>query len=124
MGQDWTPVVFKNRPTAKKILPKNGLVTNTVKKFNAGKNSHTNQINSKKIEEAIDNDEFKIPKVSVDTKTQIQQGRQAKGLTQKQLAQQCNLPENVIRDYEQGKGIPKKQDLMKIGKVLGIIIKN
>jgi putative transcription factor len=124
MEQDWTPVVFKKKAPAKKILPKNGLVANTVKKASGGKNSQTIQVNSKKIEEAIDNDEFIIPKISVDTKTQIQQGRQVKGLTQKQLAQKCNLPENVIKDYEQGKGVPKKQDLVKIGKVLGITIKN
>jgi ribosome-binding protein aMBF1 (putative translation factor) len=34
------------------------------------------------------------------------------------------LPENIIRDYEQGKGTPNQQQITKIGKALGLILKN
>ncbi|XP_002137516.1 endothelial differentiation-related factor 1 homolog [Drosophila pseudoobscura] len=50
----------------------------------------------------------------------IMQGRQAKGLSQKDLASKiCEKPQ-VIGDYEAGRGIPKDQILAKIERIIGI----
>ena len=117
--QDWKPVIIrsKNRDK-KKILHEAKIDGNltTEKKFNAGKNSQHATINSKKLEE----ESYDIPKISTDLKIQIQQARQKKNWTQKELANASNLLETTIRDYELGKGIPNNQDLMKMSKVLGV----
>ncbi len=48
------------------------------------------------------------------------QGRQGKGLSQKDLATKiCEKPQ-VIGDYEAGRGIPNQQVLAKIERVIGI----
>ncbi|KAF6729099.1 Endothelial differentiation-related factor 1-like [Oryzias melastigma] len=49
----------------------------------------------------------------------IQQGRQAKGLTQKDLATKVNEKPQVIADYESGKAIPNNQVMGKIERVIG-----
>jgi putative transcription factor len=62
--------------------------------------------------------------VTYNLKIQLQQARQAKKWNQKQLATACSLPESVIRDYENGRAIPRSQDLIKMSRVLGVILKN
>lgn len=123
--QDWTPVIFKSNSKNKKNtgIQKNLQNIQCQKKFNAGQNKQNKLDFSKKIEEKMDNDTFRLPTISKNIKIQMQQSRQEKGLTQKQLAQKCNLPENIIKDYEQGKGIPNQQHLNKINKVLSSQIK-
>ena len=50
----------------------------------------------------------------------IQKGRNDKGMTQKDLATKiCEKPQ-VINEYEQGKGIPNNQILIKIEKAIGV----
>lgn len=50
----------------------------------------------------------------------IQQGRQAKGLTQKDLATKINEKPQVITDYEAGRGIPNNVILGKIERAIGL----
>lgn len=50
----------------------------------------------------------------------IAQARQAKKLTQKQLAQAINEPAQVIQTYENGKAVPNGQTIAKLDKALGI----
>ncbi|XP_033245512.1 endothelial differentiation-related factor 1 homolog [Drosophila miranda] len=50
----------------------------------------------------------------------IMQGRQAKGLSQKELASKIFEKPQVIGDYEAGRGIPKDQILAKIERIIGI----
>jgi ribosome-binding protein aMBF1 (putative translation factor) len=50
----------------------------------------------------------------------IQQGRVAKKLTQKQLAINLNIPISTISSYEDGTAIPNKNILRKIGIALNI----
>ena len=45
--------------------------------------------------------------------------RNAKGLTQKQLAQQLNMQPQVINEYESGKAIPNNAVIAKIERALG-----
>ncbi|KAI8852753.1 multi protein bridging factor 1-domain-containing protein [Chytridium lagenaria] len=51
----------------------------------------------------------------------IQQGRQAKNLTQKDLATKINEKQTVVNEYESGKAAnPNQQVLQKMERVLGI----
>lgn len=51
----------------------------------------------------------------------IQQARQAKGLTQKDLATKINEKPQVVNEYEAGKAInPNQQILMKLERALGV----
>ncbi|XP_061459729.1 endothelial differentiation-related factor 1 isoform X2 [Rhineura floridana] len=50
----------------------------------------------------------------------IQQGRQSKGLTQKDLATKINEKPQVIADYESGRAIPNNQVLGKIERAIGM----
>lgn len=69
----------------------------------------------------LDGNEPVAPKtISHDIKIRLQQARLSKKLSQKQLAQQINIPVNTITLYESGKGIPDKKILSKIGKILGV----
>lgn len=58
-------------------------------------------------------------KISTELKTAIMKARTAKGLTQKQLAQQLNMQPQVINEYESGKGVPNNAIIAKIEKALG-----
>lgn len=58
--------------------------------------------------------------VNHDISLKIQQARQLKKMTQKELAIKINEKLNVVQDYENGRAIPSKQILNKISKVLGI----
>lgn len=57
--------------------------------------------------------------VSKDLRVAIAQARNAKGLTQKQLATQLNMQPQVINEYESGKAIPNNQVISKIERALG-----
>ena len=57
--------------------------------------------------------------VSKDLRLAITQARNAKGLTQKQLATQLNMQPQVINEYESGKAIPNNQVIAKIERALG-----
>jgi putative transcription factor len=51
----------------------------------------------------------------------IQQARQAKGLTQKDLATKINEKPQVVNEYEGGKALnPNQQILMKLERALGV----
>lgn len=87
-----------------------------------------NKINSKKIskkEKELNNfeDIQQITKVSPNISQQIIQGRTAKKITRKQLAQICNLQENIIASYETGTAVLNNNILNKIKNKLGILIK-
>ena len=59
--------------------------------------------------------------VSKDLRLAITQARNAKGLTQKQLATQLNMQPQVINEYESGKAIPNNQVIAKIERALGAV---
>lgn len=91
--QDWKPVVLYKNNTS--------IVNNKQKK-------------PTKFQE-LNSDDPPIPK-QIDRKisTEIAQKRNAKGLTQKKLANQLNLQPSLINDYESGRVIPDKGILRKI----------
>lgn len=65
-------------------------------------------------------EELKHETISLDVGKIIQQGRQAKGLSQKDLATKINEKPQVITDYEAGRGIPNNVIIGKIEKVIGL----
>ncbi len=59
-----------------------------------------------------------VSKVSMDVGKLIQKGRQAKGMTQKDLATKiCEKPQ-VVTDYESGKALPNQAILAKMERAL------
>jgi putative transcription factor len=125
MDQDWTVVVLK--PKHKKVPQSSREKADAPRepKYNAGKNIQKQQVTSaRKIEEKVDDGDLTLPSVTRNLQLQIQQARQAKKMTQKQLAQASNLLETVVKSYENGSAIPNSQDLIKMGKVLGVTLKN
>lgn len=89
----------------------------TEKKYGAGGNSHTvTSMNTTKL--ANETEELKHDTVSMDVGRLIQKGRQAKGLSQKELATKiCEKPQ-VINEYESSKAIPNQAILGKIERAL------
>lgn len=121
--QDWDPVIFKS--SVPKATRAGVQSTETVMKYNAGKNTQTqSSSNARKIEKQVEEGDMSIPTVTYNLQVQMQQARQAKKWTQKELAQACNMHETVIRDYENGKVIPNSQDLVKMSRALGVTLRN
>jgi len=88
-------------------------------KFGAGQNKHQGAgMNSAKLDR--ETEELKHDKVPLEVGKLIAQGRQAKGLSQKDLATKiCEKPQ-IVGDYEAGRGIPNQQVLAKIERAIGL----
>jgi len=67
------------------------------------KNKNPENTKLLKIEKKADNDELKHDKITKELRTKIQQGRASKGLTQKQLANNVNLPLQKITEIEKSR---------------------
>ncbi len=59
-------------------------------------------------------------RVSLSVGRAIQQGRMAKGLTQKDLATKINEKPTVINEFESSRALPNPQILGKMERVLGV----
>ena len=105
--QDWEPVVIKTKQSKEE----------TKKSSIKLSESH---IRDNKLLKQVENDELTHKKVSPELRKQIQQGRAALKLKQKDLAQKTNLPVSVINDIETGKAIYNPQHINKIKRVLKI----
>ncbi|CAG8581370.1 3555_t:CDS:2 [Acaulospora colombiana] len=82
--------------------------------------AHTSTDHQKIAKLDRENDVTPPPKVSLSVGKAIQQARQAKGLTQKDLGQRINEKANIINDYEMSRTIPNQQILSKLERVLGV----
>lgn len=69
---------------------------------------------------ANETDIVKVPTVSMGVSKAISAGRQAKGMTQKELATKINEKPQIVQEYEAGKAIPSQQILGKLERVLGV----
>lgn len=76
--------------------------------------------NLRKIEENAEEGNFQVSRVSKEVQLKIQQARASKGWSQAKLAMMCNLPEYVIKNYENGSAINNPSELSKIKRVLSI----
>jgi putative transcription factor len=119
--QDWTVITLKKK---KKTNKKSQNVGGTVTKNTPPNKQNKSNFSASRIEEKMDNDEYHLPSVSHSLQMQIQQARQAKNMTQKDLAQKANISESIVKSYESGKAIPTQADLNKLRKVLGVKLKN
>ena len=112
--QDWKTVVVR-----KKKGSINNSVNNPKQKvvgFNAGKNSKNKvDINTKKLAES---EELKHNYVPKEVAKEIQQLRQAKDLTIKELANKLNMNKQDLVNIEQGKAIYNKALITKIKRSL------
>ncbi|XP_066592090.1 endothelial differentiation-related factor 1 homolog [Prorops nasuta] len=96
-----------------------GVAIETQVKWGGGANKqHVTTKNTAKLDR--ETEELKHDKVPLDLGKLIQQGRQNKGLSQKDLATKVNEKAQVINDYEAGRGIPNQMVIGKIERVLGI----
>lgn len=98
---------------------RSGNVLSTEKKFATG--NHSNNPEGQRLAK-IDRDDNAAPppKVSLSVGRAIQQGRQAKNLSQKDLATAIAEKPQIVSEYESGKGIPNQQVLGKMEKKLGV----
>jgi len=96
-----------------------GVAVDTQQKFGAASNKHpVANVNTAKLDR--ETEELKHDHVPLEVGKLIMQGRQSKGMSQKDLATKiCEKPQ-VIGDYEAGRGIPNQQVLGKIERVIGI----
>ncbi|KAF5280718.1 hypothetical protein FQR65_LT15009 [Abscondita terminalis] len=85
----------------------------------AGSNKqHVAAKNTAKLDR--ETEELRHDSIPLEVGKLIQQGRQAKNLSQKELATKINEKPQVITDYEAGRGIPNNVIIGKIERVIGI----
>jgi putative transcription factor len=98
---------------------KQGIPIETNKKYAAGTNKHSaTTLNTTKLDR--ETEELHHQTVTQDVARLIQQTRQAKGITQKDLATKiCEKPQ-VVNEYESGKAIPNQQVIGKLERALGV----
>ncbi|KAK7094653.1 endothelial differentiation-related factor 1-like [Littorina saxatilis] len=125
---DWEEVtVIGHRTKANQLRSKQainsalrtGADVDTSKKFTAGTNKQSAAAkNTAKLDR--ETEELHHDHVSLDVCKLIQQGRQNKGFTQKDLAQRINEKQQVINEYESGRAIPNNQVMGKLERAIGI----
>lgn len=96
-----------------------GVAVDTQSKWGAATNKqHVTTKNTAKLDR--ETEELKHDKIPLDLGRLIQQGRQAKGWSQKELATKVNEKPQVINDYEAGRGIPNQVVIGKIERAIGV----
>ncbi|PFH31338.1 putative multiprotein bridging factor type 1 family transcriptional co-activator [Besnoitia besnoiti] len=128
--QDWEPVSWNKSGQRQKGVTKDqeinqalrrGDGVETEKKFLGGQNKATKGglcTNARKVEE--DTGDYHVERVSADFSRALQQARQAKKMTQAQLAQAINEKPSVVNDYESGRAIPNGAVVQKLNRALGV----
>jgi putative transcription factor len=130
MDQDWNTVTWTKRaPTGAKAhdsklvneAMRKGAGFEVEKKIHAQGNKHSAGLqNAAKIE--AESEVFHTKRVGQSFKTELMKARQAKGLTQADLAKLISEKGSVINDYESGKAIPNGQIIQKLNRTLGVVL--
>ena len=107
--QDWTTVVLNKRTAAN--VPKESAPKSTSSLANVGI-----------YKAASDDDTKKTKYVGKATSDAIKTARCEKKLTQKELAQKCNMDAAIIGEVERGGGVYNAAHINKIQNVLGVKI--
>lgn len=81
-------------------------------------------IESNNIMNKIDEGTFTHATVSGTLSKQIIKARQEKGWTQKEFATLCNLNVAIVKNYENGSGLPKVVEMNKMSSILGVNLNN
>lgn len=108
--QDWTQVVFNKRTAA------NGA------KEPAAPKATPSLANVGVYKAASDDDVKKTKYVSKATSDAVRTARCEKKLTQKELAQKCNMDAAIINEIERGGGVYNAAHINKIQTILGVKI--
>lgn len=103
--QDWKTITVKKNTKKTELLPKK---------------KTSNLSKEKVLEKKVEEDNLKHKKIPPELKQKIIQTRCSLSLTQKQLAQKCNLPLQIINDIETGKAIYNHIHINKIKRILKI----
>lgn len=128
-GVGWDDVTYlrKRQPKASQAkssqavnaAQRRGADVDTTKKWAGGQNKqHSAAKNTAVLDR--ETEELHHDKVGLDVSRLIQQGRQAKGLTQKELSTKINEKPQIINDYEAGRAIPNQQIMTKLERILGM----
>lgn len=126
---DWDEVTYirKKQPKASQLrsqqainsAQRQGIEIETTKKFAGGQNKNfTATKNTAKLDR--ETEELHHEHVTLDVCKLIQQARQAKGFSQKELATKINEKQQVVNEYESGKAIPNNQVMGKLERALGV----
>jgi len=126
--QDWTPVVIRpkkqnnNKKTAVRAAQQtNPGTVESQKKAAPANKQRSSDYDVRKLDQD-DGEEagYEVKTVGLTMGRKIQQARQAKNWTQKQLAEQIQEKQQVVQQYENGKAIPNQQVIHKMEKALGV----
>ena len=129
-GDEWITVTKKQKKsTNDDDIPKSFPKINHSKPLNKPpqpkqKTNIQTVITNNNIIKKIDEGEYAIKKVSGSLSQQIIKARQEKGWTQKEFATLCNFNVAIIRDYENGTGIPKNSEMNIMTNILGATLSN
>lgn len=82
------------------------------------KNNHIENTRENILEKKVSTGNLKHKKVTKELSQEIQKARLSSGLTQKDLAKQLSIPQNIINDIECGKAIYNGQQISKIKRKL------
>jgi len=126
---DWETVTITKKKPEKPVSMKSEKAVNqarrtggeieTKTKYGAGANKHGGAImNTMKLDNETDVLVHKT--VSHDLGKIMMQARQAKGLTQKDLATSVNEKPQIVAEYESGKAVVNQQILAKLERSLGV----
>ncbi|RLV90788.1 Multiprotein-bridging factor 1 [Spathaspora sp. JA1] len=96
-----------------------GAVVGTEKKYGTS-NTKSNPEGQRLTKIDASDDVVAVKKLDANVGKAIQQARQEKKFTQKDLATKVNEKPNVINDYEAGRAIPNQQLLGKLERALGV----
>lgn len=111
--QDWTPVVFNKKSNDKDKNEKKTIPSS----------SSSSSLSNVGIYKAASDDDVKKTKyVSKNTSQAIMSARSEKKMTQKELAQKCNMDVSIINEIERGTCVYNASHVNKIQSVLGVKI--
>jgi putative transcription factor len=112
--QDWTPVVFNNNKSDKKSNSENPSTSSS---------SSTSSLSNVGVYKAASDDDVKKTKYVLKATSQaIMSARSEKKITQKELAQKCNMDVSIINEIERGACVYNAAHINKIQSVLGVKI--
>ena len=107
--QDWTPVVFNKKSTDAGKPPSSS--------------SSSSSLSNVGVYKAASEDDVKKTKyISKNTSQAIMSARSEKKMTQKELAQKCNMDVSIINEIERGACVYNATHVNKIQSVLGVKI--
>merc|ERR1711997_1426522 len=109
--QDWSTVTLtKNKYNSGK--------SNKKKKGNQSNDDYKTWAKRTRVDE--EQEDFRTAKIGQNFSVALQRARLKKGWKQQQLAQQLNVRQTVINQYESGKAKPNSALIARLNRILGV----